>query len=69
MLTGHADASCQQASGLGVGMMVRFHSVSPVHVYLYTVVANEIPKNHSEASRGVLKSGCAVYNCINVASC
>ena len=26
-----------------------------------TVVANEIPKNHSEASYGVLKSGCTVH--------
>ena len=30
-------------------------------------MANEIPKNHSEASRGVLKSGCTIYNCINTA--
>ena len=28
---------------------------------LYTVLVNEIPKNHSEASHGVLKSGCTVY--------
>ena len=28
-------------------------------------MANESPKNHSEANCGVLKSGCTVYNCIN----
>ena len=32
-----------------------------------TVVANEIPKYHSKASRGVLESGCTLYNCINAA--
>ena len=30
-------------------------------------MANEIPKNHSEASRAVLKSGCTIYSCINAA--
>ena len=34
---------------------------------VYTVMANEILKNRSEVSHGVLKSGCAVYNCINTA--
>ena len=33
-----------------------------------TVVANEIPKIHSEASRRVLQKGCMIYNCINTAA-
>ena len=30
-------------------------------------MANGTPKNHSEVSRGVLKSECTIYNCINAA--
>ena len=36
-------------------------------IYDTTVMAYEILKNHSEASRGVLQSGYTVYNCISTA--
>ena len=37
------------------------------NILISTIVASKIFLNHSEASRGVLKRGCTVYNCINTA--